>query len=210
MTVRRGEDWGEPGPLAASAPACSDDATAASAIRSQIGSGAAVPEVGLLGGDLHTTLGAPLRSETELRTGAGVRFPVDVIEVAATAPDGSVTHLTGLAHLEVRRRRRFVGRTVVVMNAAFVGRANLGPRAHPNDGRLDVTEGSLPRGSRREGLRRSLSGTHVPHPGLSERRVSELTIDAVDGLRWWLDGVRMPPASRLVVTCRPDGATVVA
>ena len=31
MTIRRGEDWGEHGPLAASAPVCHDDASAAAA-----------------------------------------------------------------------------------------------------------------------------------------------------------------------------------
>ena len=210
MTIRKGQDWGAHGPLAPGAPVCPDDATAAAALREQAAGGVAEPEVGLVGGDLHTTLGCPSRGETELRTGMGVRYPVDLIEVEATAPDGTVTRHTGLAHLEVRGRRRFAGHTVVVMNAAFVGPSNLGPRAHPNDGRLDVTEGSLPRRVWRDGARRALTGTHVPHPDLTERRVDELLLDEVGKLGWWLDGVKMPTAVRLVVRCRPDAAVVVA
>ena len=210
MTIRKGEDWGEHGPLAAGAPVCPDDVTAAAALAAQTTAGTAMPEVGLVGGDLHQTLGGPSRGETELRTGMGVRYPVDLIEVEATAPDGTVTLHTGLAHLEVRGRRRFAGHTVVVMNAAFVGPSNLGPRAHPNDGRLDVTQGSLPRRVWKDGERRARTGTHVPHPDLAESRVHELVVDDVGKLGWWLDGVKMPTAVRLVVRCRPDAAVVVA
>lgn len=210
MTIRKGEDWGAHGPLAAGAPVCGDDTTAAAALAGQMSDGATAPEVGLVGGDLHRTLGGPGRGETELRTGMGVRYPVDLIEVDATAPDGTVTHHTGLAHLEVRGRRRFAGHTVVVMNAAFVGPSNLGPRAHPNDGRLDVTQGSLPRRVRKDGARRALSGTHVPHPDLAESRVHELVLSDLGRLGWWLDGVKMPTAVQLVVRCRPDAAVVVA
>lgn len=209
MTIRRGEDWGEHGPLAAAAQVCSDDASAAAAL-SATTPATGVPEVGLVGGDLHRTLGGPSRGETELRTGMGMRFPVDLIEVEATAQDGTVTRHTGLAHLEVRGRRRFAGRTVVVMNAAFVGPSNLGPRAHPNDGRLDVTQGALPRRAWKDGERRTLTGTHVPHPDLDESRVTELVVDDVGKVGWWLDGVKMPTATRLVVRCRPDAAVVVA
>jgi len=210
VTIRKGEDWGEHGPLTAGAPVCVDDAEAAAALHGQRTEGVATPEVGLIGGDLHQTLGGPRRGETEIRTGMGVRYPVDLIEVEATAPDGSVTHHTGLAHLEVRGRRRFAGRTVVVMNAAFVGPSNLGPRAHPNDGRLDVTEGSLPRRVWKDGDRRTLTGSHVPHPDLAESRVKELVVDDLGKLGWWLDGVKMPAAVRLVVSCRPDAAVIVA
>jgi len=210
MTIRKGEDWGERGPLAAGAPVCADDAAAATALHAPQADGVTTPEVGLLGGDLHQTLGGPCRGETEIRTGMGVRYPVDLIEVEATARDGSVTRHTGLAHLEVRGRRRFAGRTVVVMNAAFVGPSNLGPRAHPNDGRLDVTQGALPRRVWKDGERRALTGSHVPHPDLAESRVTELVVEDVGRLGWWLDGVKMPTAVRLVVRCRPDAAVVVA
>jgi hypothetical protein len=210
MTIRRGQDWGDPGPLDHAADVQATDADAAASLQARRTAGVEVPEVGLLGGDLHRTLGGPGRGETELRTGMGVRYPVDLIEVEATAPDGTVTHHTGLAHLEVRGRRRFAGRTVVVMNASFVGPANLGPRAHPNDGRLDVTEGALPRRVWRDAARRALTGTHVPHPDLVETRTAELVVEDVGRRGWWLDGVKMPQAVRLVVRCRPDAAVVVA
>jgi hypothetical protein len=73
-----------------------------------------------------------------------------------------------------------------------------------------VTEGALPRRVWRDAARRALTGTHVPHPDLVETRTAELVVEDVGRRGWWLDGVKMPQAVRLVVRCRPDAAVVVA
>jgi hypothetical protein len=203
MTIRRGEAWGEPGALAVGAPVVDGDRPAATAVRS----GAA--EVGVLGGDLHRTLGSPRRSEGELRSGDAMRFPIDVIEVRATRADGSVTDEVAIAHVMVRGRSLWAGATLVVMNAAFWGDRNLGPRAHPNDGRLDVTLGSLPWSDRRVARSRMPTGTHVPHPDLEQRRVRELNHELSRPRGLWLDGSPCGEIVALSVTCRPDAAVVV-
>ena len=58
-----------------------------------------VVEVGLLGGDLHRTLGAPHHDEDDLRAGRGMRFPMDLgtVSVDGGPPMVFVAHLVATA-----------------------------------------------------------------------------------------------------------------
>jgi hypothetical protein len=212
VTIRRGVSWGESGPLHDDAPVFEDEASARAHLQSLLDSAGpeGLVEIGLLGGDLHRTLGSPRHTAVDLRTDDARRFPVDV---AIAAADGQ--RLLFVSHLVARTRRRagwWSGRTVAVMNAAFVGELDLGPRAHPNDGRLDVTDGSLPFGQRRQGRRRARTGTHLPHPDLDTRSVRSVTIDQERGrrpLHLWLDGEYAGTARKVEIRCLPDALTVV-
>ena len=75
-----------------------------------------------------------------------------------------------VAHL-VARRRFWRGRAAVAMNAAWLGPYNLGPRAHPNDGLLDIADATLPMRALLLARTRARSGAHVPHPEIDGRRV---------------------------------------
>jgi diacylglycerol kinase family enzyme len=99
---------------------------------------------------------------------------------------------------------------VVAMNATFVGPADLGPRAHPNAGLLDITDGSLPRSDRRAADRRELTGTHVPHPDLTERRTASYDVHSDDELGLWVDGRPIGSSRRFEIRCVPDACVVVA
>ncbi|MHB1138015.1 MAG: diacylglycerol kinase family protein [Microthrixaceae bacterium] len=221
MTIRRGASWGAPGSLPADAPVLEDDRSAAAVLQAAYDAGEALPVIGLVGGDLHRTMGSPRHDAAALREGRGMRFPIDLGLLEpdpgsdSDADPGSV-HRPGarlfLAHLVARTTTSgglWRGRTVVVMNAAFVGTANLGPRAHPNDGRLDVTDGSLGWTDRRAARRRAPSGAHVPHPALTERRVRSLDIGATTPMQLVLDGVDVGRSRRWRVRCLPDAAEVV-
>lgn len=218
MTIQKGAPWGAPGALARGAPVFADDADAARHLQdlfdgSDVAGGTdvdpALGEIGLIRGDLHRTLGGPGRDEAALRGGHGTRFPTDVGVVRIDGRDRVF-----LAHLVAYRGRRvrwFAGRTIAVMNAAFVGAMDLGPRSHPNDGRLDVTDGRLPLGQRRQGRRRARTGTHVPHPGLATRSVATFEEDLRgQSFHVWLDGVHAGTVERLSVRCIPDAVVVVA
>lgn len=210
MTIRRGRPWGGPGALDADAPVAATDGEVADLVAAATSSGGTLPEVGLVGGDLHRTLGAPAHSPAELRAGRGTRFPIDLGEVLIERPDGSVTHHLFAAHLVAGGRRRWARRTVVAMNASYLGDADLGPRAHPNDGLLDVTDGSVPRADRRGAARRERTGTHVPHPGLQERRTASYEVRSDVELQLVLDGRPIGPARHFEIRCLPDALTVVA
>jgi diacylglycerol kinase family enzyme len=203
MGIARNEDWGRRGALPASGLVVHDDAAAGALLHDARRSGSVAPTVGLLGGDLCATLGG--RGDAErLRSSEATRVLVDAIEVRLD--DGAPRH--AVAHV-IARRSWWRGRTVAVMNAAWLGRWNVAPRAHPGDGLLDLLDGDLPLGDRWKARTRLPLGTHVPHPRISVGRTrrSELAFDPP--LDVWLDGVRAGRARRLEVVVLPEALTVV-
>ena len=134
MTIRRGEPWGAAGPLAADAPAAAGDGELADLVAAGLAAGRPITEVGLLGGDLHAALGAPGHTEADLRSGAGMRLPIDLGEVVVDRGDGLISRHVFVAHATAGRgRRRWSSRTVVAMNGTHLAGADLGPRAHGHD-----------------------------------------------------------------------------
>jgi diacylglycerol kinase family enzyme len=116
-----------------------------------------------------------------------------------------------VAHL-VARRSWWRGEVVAVMNAQFVGRWDVAPRSHPNDGRLDVMHvaPAMSVRSRWKAHSRLATGTHVPHPQMKQWRVEEWTATFVRPLDVWLDGVRVARrVGGIAVRCLPDAFTVV-
>jgi len=159
--------------------------------------------IGVLAGDLHRTIGAP--PADRMTTPRAMVLPCDV----AVATIDGVDHWF-VAHMVAGDGPWFRGHTSVVMNAAFIGPANLGPKAHPGDGRLDITTGTLSWRDRRAARARYGSGTHLPHPGLITSRVAstELTFDRPVAVV--LDGVSIGRARTIGIQVVPDALTVVA
>jgi hypothetical protein len=202
MTIRKGEAWGGPGVLPAGSPVVDSDAGLRAIVEQCRSTGASLPVVGLLGGDLCRTVGGP-GDPARLVTG-GALLPIDIARVDI---DGT-THWF-CSHL-VARRSWWWGRAVVVMNGQWLGDWDLGPRAHPNDGLLDLTDGTLPLGDRREARRRARTGTHVPHPALRVARRAQHELAFEPALDVWLDGQRVARRARsVVVTVEPDALSVV-
>lgn len=200
MTIRKGVPWGEERPLPPGAVEVHADADLADLVAGARSAGTEPPPVALLGGDLYRTMGGS-GDRRRLDTGTAVAFPLDVGEVRLD--DGP--ELTFAAHL-IARRRWWAGRFAVVMNAAWVGELYLGPRAHPNDGLLDATEGSLPFRQRVLARGRARTGSHLPHPSLQVRRAAEHVVRFDRPTPVLLDGRRRGTARRLEVRCRPDAA----
>lgn len=215
MPIARGEDWGVPGALAPDAPVAPDDAGLVAALGPRLGTGPSSgppPEAGVTGGDLHRTLGSPRHDEADLRAGRGIRFPMDLAVATLRPSEGPALRRRFCAHLIAVEGggALFRHRTVVVMNGAFVGRDNLGPRAHPNDGRLDVTDGRLRWWDRRRARGRMPHGAHLPHPDLAVRRVRELVVEFGRPATVRLDGVEVGTFAALEVAVEPDAVVVVA
>lgn len=212
MTIRKGQSWGTAGGITPGSPVVGSDDGARRQLQ-QMWSGqderSGPPEVGILGGDLHRTLGAPRHDEADLLAGRATRFPMDLgtVRVDDGPEQVFVAHLIATASPS---GRLWSSRTVIAMNGSFAGGLNLGPRAHPNDGRLDIVDGELPRPQRRTGRRRALTGSHVPHPDLAERRSAHLVIDSDRPLHLLLDGVTAGSGTRLELCCHPDAWIAVA
>ena len=201
MPIAKGQPWGGPGPLPDVAVVVRSDAEARDVLEDARRARRPYPPLGLLGGDLCRTLGGGAGGEARLRSGEGVRFPVDLGEVLL---DGRI-HLF-VAHLVARSR--LWRRAFVAMNAQWLGDWNLGPRAHPNDGRLDSYDIRLPLGQLLPVRARLHHGAHLPHPGIRERRAAALQMELDRPLPVRLDGTRVGPARTLSVRVDPDALVV--
>jgi diacylglycerol kinase family enzyme len=95
------------------------------------------------------------------------------------------------------------------MNAAWLGNLNLGPKAHPGDGLLDVTDGKVPPGQLLTARSRARVGTHVPHPGLKVQRVPAVQCSFAKPIAVRLDGRRVGAFRDLSIRVEPDALTVV-
>ncbi len=202
MTIAKGEPWGTSGALPTDGVIVRTDAEARAVVTAARSAKESFPPLGLLGGDLARTCGAT-GDESRLRSADAQTLPVDLGEVLI---DGSL-HLF-VAHL-VARRSWWWGPVVVAMNAQFLGSWDVAPRSHPNDGRLDLLEADLSLADRWKARSRLPTGTHVPHPGISERRVKAVQLDLPAGTKVWLDGECVGAAHVLSIRTVPDALSVV-
>lgn len=204
MAIRKGEEWGWPDRLPADSPVVHTNEQLYELIRRHMLGGTSVPTVGLLGGDLCRTVGGSGRSD-RLHGVDAHTLPCDIVEATVDgAPFWFAAHL-------VARQSWLTGPLSFAMNAAWRGTWNVGPRAHPGDGFVDVFETSMSAGERLRGMRRVPHGGHVPHPDISVRKMKSgsigpassqprrVTLDGVDVGRAWTVTLRVLPELLLVV-----------
>ena len=193
MTIRRGEPWG-------SAVTRPQQLTLAESDRELAGLVAAggSPSLGVSGGDLFATVGAPAGRDPVQR------LPVDLLRVEA---DG--VSYCAVAHV-VARRSWWRGRIVAVLNVDHIGRWNVAPRAHPNDGRFDVVEIDVEMRLRQrlQARRRLPQGTHVPHPRISTRTGTAESWSFIRPHRLFVDGQRVGSVHELTVTLEADAFVI--
>ena len=203
MSIRRGEAWGESGPLPADGIVAATNAEVRDAVERAMRDRFDLPAIGLLGGDLCTTLGGR-GNRDRLSSDSGSRTLVDVgrVFLDETAEHWFVAHL-------VARRSWWHGRVLAVMNAAWIGAWNVAPRAHPGDGAFDVIDANPSFGDRWKARRRLPSGTHVPHPAIGVHRARLFEVDLGRSMSIRLDGVEVGRARRLRIAVLPDALAVV-
>ena len=190
MTIRRGEPWGREVPRPADLPLAAADRDVA----------LADGPIGLAGGDVFRSLGSP-----------PTRDPVQQVELDAIEVelDGG-RRLLGVAHV-VARRSWWRGRVIACMNVDHLGEWNVAPRAHPNDGRIDVVECApgMPIRARWAARTRLPAGTHVPHPDIEVARVTDRRWEFDRYHRIWVDGELVGSSRTLTVRCLADQRTVL-
>jgi YegS C-terminal NAD kinase beta sandwich-like domain len=194
VTIGRGEPWGTPVVRPGDLLVVDSDHDIAAAYLAD-----PTRPVGLGGGDLYRSLGSPSpRHEAQ-------RLPIDMMIV--TLDD---VERVAAAHVLIRRSW-WRGPVTAVMNVDQLGDWNVAPRAHPNDGRLDVVElDSAMSVRRREQARRRLpSGTHVPHPLIRTRTTTGESWTSARPGPVWVDGIRIDGITTITVTVEPDAFAVV-
>lgn len=196
MPIAKGSSYGEPAPVPDGLVVVRSDAEARRALEDARRERRPYPALGLLGGDLCRTLGGGTGPDL-----AGVRFPVDLGVVLAD----------GRLHLFVASlvaRTRLWTRAFLAMNAQYLGPWDVAPRAHPGDGLLDTYDVRLPAGQLLPVRSRLPLGTHLPHPGISERRASAVQVELDRALPVRLDGTSIGTARVLSVRVEPDALVV--
>lgn len=189
MTIRKGEPWGEEVDRPDDLLLVDADANLAALLDR----GDPRP-VAVAGGDLYRSVGSPdPRPRMQ-------RVDIDAIRVLA---DG-IVHI-GVAHV-VARRSWWRGTIVAVMNVDHLGGWNVAPRAHPNDGLLDVVEvdAAMPIRQRWQARSRLRQGTHLPHPSIASRRVTERSWRFDRPTPLWVDGERRGSVLELSVSIDTD------
>jgi YegS C-terminal NAD kinase beta sandwich-like domain len=204
VTVRRGETWGSTGGLPPGGVVVASDAEARRVVEAARRAGDPVPPLGLLGGDLCRTLG-----------GRGDRARLDGPDAAVLPVDLGSVLLDGrqhwfVAHLVVRRSW-WRGRIVAAMNAEFLGDWDVAPRAHPDDGVLDLFDvaASMSLTDRLAARRRLPAAGHLPHPAIATTRRPAAQFELDRPTPVWLDGERMGEFRRLSIRLEPDALMCV-
>jgi diacylglycerol kinase family enzyme len=207
--IRKGDPWGERTDAQPDVTVEGDDRALASTVADA--PGALVRFVPSQSSDIARVLGLHASPSTEIAVGLDAlrvddaRDAVNAV-VLGTRPD-RVRAWTRTAHVrvEVDGRERFAGRatTVVVANGQFVAGRDVVPRGHPGDGRFEVQVYALRRGER-AGMRRRLpTGTHVPHPRITQVTGRQVVVTAARPLPVEVDGHREARTTALAVRLTP-------
>ncbi len=197
MTIRKGEAWGIVGPAPADVQVVHTDAAAREWV---LRAGERLRPLGLGGGDLARTAGG---GRPDRFTGDVLHASFDAVRVEAD--DGDTTW--SVAHV-VARRGWLTGPVLFAMTAQYLGRYDVAPRAHPNDGLVDVlATATMPARARLAARHRARTGTHLPHPDLTVARTAEHRAEFDRVVVVWVDGVRWRTTRTLHLTVEPDAYT---
>ncbi len=176
MAIERFSGWGTPVEGSVDVEVFADDSALAAAAHKAIETGQRL-QASVATGDLLATLGLQSpRSGTERHL-----YPIDLGLARNVGAGGESANevdapwLPFAAHA-IAGRVFGPGWFCSVMNAPWLGSWRLGPRAHPNDGKLDITTGTLPLREIPEARRRSQSGSHLPHPALEHQRRGDFSV----------------------------------
>jgi len=192
VTIEKGAAWGTRGTAPADLVVADDEVALARAV------GAGARHVALRDGDLLRALG--LDDATPPRAGEpALLLPCDALRVQIDdAPP-----LTAVSTVVVGStlRARFIA-----TSGGFVGRANVAPRAHPNDGLLDVlvVAPDMPLRQWLAARQRMQLGDHLPHPHMEMRRAAmhDISFDSAELVR--IDGTKHGRARRVRIEVLPD------
>lgn len=203
MTIERGQDWGAPAQPGSIDSVASSNSELRALIEDARLTSESQPKIGVIGGDLWKALGSPSGGLERLEGSDARQVSVDLIECQL---DGrrcfAAAHVFFLSSW-------WLGPVTAVMNSEWWGSWLVAPRAHPNDGRLDLVEGDLPIRQRLLIRRRVLTGDHLPNSALKVGRIAELKREFVRPMRVIIDGVEEDRCRHLSLQVLPDALSII-
>jgi hypothetical protein len=211
--IKPGEEWGAPTDADPDLVVTGDDAALAAVVPTAAD---AVPLVRFVpdGSELARAIGVAATAPDAPHR--GIALPVDAIVTDhGTAVNLVVLGPTPAALRAWHRPQRLCvtvdGRTlhdgpattVVIANGQFSGTADLVPRGHPGDGRLEVQVYALRPAERAAMRRRLATGTHLPHPRIAATTGRRVQVRAAGtGPTVTLDGLAIGRLAELEASVR--------
>ncbi len=217
--IKPGEPWGRPTSAAADLEVCGGDADLAAAVSARPGilvrfrpepSSDLARAIGLAGGQsVAQGIEVPL-DVLRIEDGpVAVNMPIAVnMVVIGTPPDGLGRFARRFgANVRVDSRSVFHGpcTTVVISTGQFRRGLDLVPRGHPGDGRAEVQVYAVPGRDRRRLRERLATGTHVPHPKITQRSGTSIRISVDRRVPIEIDGRSVAGADLVEITVVPSG-----
>jgi YegS C-terminal NAD kinase beta sandwich-like domain len=221
VTIAKGQAWGSVGgPAPVDHRARSDCELVQHVLSHREGAtgGVAPLIVGLTGGSLWESLGGQ-SVVGRLEAADAMHLPVDLMRLDLGPELGPASEASG--HRKTLDERRHWAVATIHATArlrrpvAVIG--NIGawkkyralPRAHPGDGIADALWGDLGWQSLWQVSKRAVTGTHLPHPGITARRAATVTIELERPCMWFADGNEVGRAAVATITVEPDAVIVV-
>lgn len=225
MGIHKGRPWERRATGPAEATVEGGDAELAAAVAAHPGGRLAfAPSAG---SDFAGALGLGGRSENlEGSVPGSLELPLDAMQVEldgtgqlavnmlvlGTPPDrlGPLSARVAV-RIAVDGRPSFDGKaaTVVVANGQHLRGADVVPRGHPGDGRLEIQAYAPTVGEARAVRDRLATGTHLPHPRIAQATGRRVEVELGRPVRVELDGVELGRATVVVVEVLPEAFSLV-
>jgi hypothetical protein len=207
MTIRKGEQWGEP----CSAPIGLLEFATERDLGEHVRGKGIIPEAVLKSGTLIQALGIAAPTTDRER----IKVLIDLIKVAYTDLDGRDRDDIAVGSVLIGRRS-WLGDVYIVSNCGYLGTRELLSKAHPNDGVMDVLTVSslMPFMQRLQAWRRIPTSSHLPHPDISTKQTERFSWPIVGdearskGTRLVIDGESLGLVKSVRMQVIPDAITL--
>ena len=207
MTIRKGEQWGEP----CSAPIGLLEFATERDLGEHVRGKGIIPEAVLKSGTLIQALGIAAPTTDRER----IKVLIDLIKVAYTDLDGRDRDDIAVGSVLIGRRS-WLGDVYIVSNCGYLGTRELLSKAHPNDGVMDVLTVSslMPFMQRLQAWRRIPTSSHLPHPDISTKQTERFSWPIVGdearskGARLVIDGESLGLVKSVRMQVIPDAITL--
>ena len=207
MTIRKGEQWGEPCSAPIGLPEFATERDLGGHIR---GSGS-IPEASLKSGTLIQALGVSTKTPDR----GQIKVLIDLIKVEYTGHDGCDRDDIAVGSVLIGRRSWW-GDLCIVSNCGYLGTRELLSKAHPNDGVMDVltVRSTMTFMQRLQAWRRTSTSSHLPHPDISTKQTVHFSWPTVGnealskGTRLVIDGEALGLVKSVRMQVIPDAITL--
>ena len=164
MPISPGSPWGSTSPMPERTVNMSSDRELGVFLRDHSAKQIHEQSIFMKSGDIPRVLGVADRA----RDAECIRIVIDAIVVSYTDSVGVDHTDVCIASMSIARRF-FRGAISVVTNSGYWRNHEVAPRAHLNDGKLDIFEvsGAMRWSQRRMMWKKAQVGSHLPHPLLS-------------------------------------------